>query len=203
MLSSARAYWPQPGEAWGDGAIEIVSDLSRTAPHARVDWNAALAAALPAWNAHLERSQLTWKAASERAQYDNGRNEIFFSETFYGGPFSSGAAAMTRVTLYKGVRLETDIVLNANYDWSLYRGAPAEPAVRDFRRVVLQQLGQVLGLNHPDVAGHRVIALMNLANGGLEELTADDIAGARALYNSTAGPVLVETQWGLARRTAK
>jgi hypothetical protein len=54
----------------------------------------------------------------------------------------------------------------------------------DLLRVALHELGHVLGLDHPDDNGQSVIALMNSILGNLDQLVADDIAGARSLYSA-------------------
>jgi len=62
----------------------------------------------------------------------------------------------------------------------------------DFARVALHELGHLLGLNHPDDIGQSVSAVMNSGNAGNQiarKLTADDLAGIRALYSSHRDPI--------------
>jgi hypothetical protein len=83
----------------------------------------------------------------------------------------------------------TTTILNAELCWDAYEG-PLQPtlchgqlAMRlDVRRVVLHELGHVLGLEHPDDGGQDVPAIMNHTTSNVETLQADDEAGIRALY---------------------
>ena len=71
---------------------------------------------------------------------------------------------------------EADIIFNSAYDWNVYEG-PRRARV-DLHRVVLHELGHVLGLGHEPTAE----AIMAPKIGDFSTLTADDKAGARALY---------------------
>src|SRR5207248_657978 len=85
-------------------------------------------------------------------------------------------------------------ILNAALCWDAYDG-PLQPtlwhgqlALRlDVRRVVLHELGHVLGLEHPDDGGQDVPAIMNHTTSNVETLQADDEAGIQALYPSQPG----------------
>jgi predicted Zn-dependent protease len=88
----------------------------------------------------------------------------------------------------------TTTILNAELCWDAYEG-PLQPtlchgqlAMRlDVRRVVLHELGHVLGLEHPDDGGQDVPAIMNHTTSNVETLQADDEAGIHALYPSQPG----------------
>ena len=80
-------------------------------------------------------------------------------------------------------------VLNAELCWDAYDG-PLQPVLchgqltplLDVRRVLLHELGHVLGLEHPDEGGQTVAAIMNHTTSEVDTLQADDEAGIRALY---------------------
>jgi len=80
-------------------------------------------------------------------------------------------------------------LLNAELCWDAYDG-PLQPTLchghlatrLDVRRVVLHELGHVLGLEHPDEGGQDVAAIMNHTTSDLDTLQADDEAGIHVLY---------------------
>ena len=79
--------------------------------------------------------------------------------------------------------VETDVLFNSNVAWDSYRG-PLQNTTSDLRRVALHEFGHVLGLNHPDLASppQSVAAVMNSVASGIDDLTADDVAGGTYLY---------------------
>jgi hypothetical protein len=85
--------------------------------------------------------------------------------------------------------VEAHVLLNANLCWNAYAGplrqcaAPLShsPAI-DIQRVVLHELGHVLGLEHPDDVGQTVVALMNSHLSDVDTLMQDDRDGAVFLY---------------------
>ncbi len=124
-------------------------------------------------------------------------NSAFFAGTVYGQSFGSRVLAVTLTSRRGSVRTETDVIFNSNEDWGSYRGAHRS-GMPDFHRVALHEFGHALGLGHPDESGQSVIAIMNSLISGVDSLRADDIAGARSLYDagppyltSTASPNLV------------
>jgi hypothetical protein len=80
-------------------------------------------------------------------------------------------------------------ILNAELCWDAYEG-PLQPVLchgqltplLDVRRVLLHELGHVLGLEHPDEGGQTVAAIMNHTTSDVDSLQADDEAGILALY---------------------
>lgn len=190
----ARAWTFSSAEPWPDGLVPVALGLTPALPAApgAAVWEEALRTAAAAWNGSLERIQLEVQPTTGDAWYENGRNEVFFDREVFDEPFPTGVLAVTAYTHDRGTRVESDIVLNAGWNWSVYSGIAFSNPV-DFRRVLLHELGHLLGLNHPDEAGQAVPAIMNSAVGNTEALTSDDQAGARALYRFGPGvaPVIV------------
>ena len=147
-------------------------------------FNDAAADALATWNQYLVHMQFRWLLGSVLPSSEtDADNSVFFSSSVYGDTFGSNVLAITLISSRGSVVTETDVIFNNAETWDSYRG-PQQGDIFDFRRVALHEFGHVLGLDHPDEAGQKVSALMNSRIGGLDSLTADDVAGARSLYDS-------------------
>jgi len=111
----------------------------------------------------------------------DGFNGMDFRNNLCGNDFGGEVLA---ITLSMGQRnklgfeytVESDVIFNTSYDWNVYDG-PRRRRV-DLRRVALHELGHVLGLGHEATAE----AIMAPRITDLATLTADDKAGAKALY---------------------
>ncbi len=196
-LAAAAFAYDTTGGTWASGDIVLHLQLGRPAsplPDGAADWNAVAAGALDEWNAQLGRSRLV-PAPDSTAEVRNGNriNNVVFRPDVFGTAFDSRTLAVTVGFTNRATArfTEQDVVFNANLTWSSYRG-PLRSGTRDLRRVALHEFGHVLGLDHPDEATppQTVSAIMNSTVGNLEALTADDIAGARALYTTgSSGPL--------------
>jgi len=163
-------------------------------------FNQSAADALNIWNQHLVHMKFAPLQDSQLPQGSgDADNSVFFSNTVYGDAFGSRVLAITLLSSRGSVLTETDVIFNASVDYDSYRGAQ-QGEVFDFHRVALHEFGHVLGLDHPDEGTNpqRVSAIMNSRIGNLDALQADDIAGARSLYDSgpaylspVAAPALV------------
>jgi hypothetical protein len=87
--------------------------------------------------------------------------------------------------------IEADVIFNSAWPWDSYRGSGGPDAGIDFRRVALHEFGHVVGLDHPDESGQHVTAIMNSVVGSVDTLQADDINGAKSIYDS--GPAFLTT----------
>jgi len=77
------------------------------------------------------------------------------------------------------------VFVNSTVSWNAYDGPlqfPAGQPVYDIRRVLLHELGHVLGLDHPDAHGQTVAAIMNSHVSNLDRLQADDRSGESSIY---------------------
>ena len=143
-------------------------------------------AALNAWNPHLAHLRFSARLGSPvpPAETDDMMS-VFFANNIFGDTLGSNTLAVTLISTRNNVLEETDTIFNTRWTWDSYRG-PLRSGVEDFRRVAIHEFGHTLGLDHPDEAGQNVNAIMNSAESNVDNLQADDIAGAQALYG--AGP---------------
>jgi hypothetical protein len=181
------------GSKWANGTVTM--HLQLTPGGALIDgsenFDAVAADALATWNAYLDLLAFAPVPASRRPKGDGDLiNHVFFDSRFYGESFGADTLAITTRwtdTATGMTRLEADVVFNTAFQWDSYRGPLRSSGGRDvwdLRRVALHEFGHVFGLDHPDVRGQHVDALMNSILGDRDALTADDIAGARALYGA-------------------
>ncbi|MFZ9839049.1 MAG: matrixin family metalloprotease, partial [Opitutaceae bacterium] len=196
-LAAPVPAYDTTGGTWASGDIVLHLQLGPPAApllDGAADWNAVASSAMDDWNAQLGRSRLV-PAPDSTAEVRSGNriNNVVLRPDVFGTAFDSRTLAVTvGFTNRATARFsEQDVVFNANLAWNSYRG-PLRSGTRDLRRVALHEFGHVLGLDHPDEATppQTVTAIMNSTVGNLEVLSADDIAGARALYTTgTSGPL--------------
>ena len=146
------------------------------------------------WNQYLGDAQFTSVILAPASGTDNnGRNEIFYSDTLYGMTWDTNTLAVTTAWYIGNQREEADIIFNTfhtsntGFSWDSYRGNQRGNVI-DIQRVALHELGHVLGLDHPDEAGQTVTAIMNSHVGNLDSLASDDITGAQGLYGPPGVP---------------
>ncbi len=123
-----------------------------------------------------------------------GDNPIFFASTFCGNAFGDVIELTNNCwDSVSGRMLNAPVFVNANVLWNAYDGplrfSNGQP-IYDARRVLLHELGHVLGLDHPDAHAQTVQAIMNSRVSNIDRLQADDINGARAIYASASGSTI-------------
>jgi predicted Zn-dependent protease len=201
------------GGAWPSGTIPVQIQLDATAPatpalpltDGTTTWNAVAQSAMDEWNSVMVRSKLVGTVSTSKTTSESDNiNSVFFANTVFGDAFDTFTLAVTLTDNYDTenfptVRIhEADLVVNANRTWNSYRGANHSNPV-DLRRVVLHELGHVIGLNHPDAAYpvQNVTAIMNSTISNLETLQTDDRNGALFLYgNALVAPTLTKQPVG-------
>jgi hypothetical protein len=192
----AFVFLTSPATIWRDSTIQMDLQLGErlTTPlkDGSTSFNSVTTNALALWNQSLTIVKFTSRPNSRDSRDGDGVNQVFFDSTIYGQSFPEDVLAVTTRWSIGATRLEGDIIVNSAVQWDSYRGRlqeEAEEPLYDFRRMVLHELGHVLGLDHPDEAGQRVLAIMNSSISDLDNLAADDRAGASALYGGA--PLIV------------
>ena len=123
----------------------------------------------------------------------SGDNPIFFASDFCGMGFGDIIELTNNCYVpNSGALINAPVFVNSNVSWNAYDGRIQSDingvVVYDIRRVLLHELGHVLGLDHPDAHGQHVTAIMNSHVSNLDRLQADDINGLFSLYPSGGGP---------------
>jgi hypothetical protein len=147
------------------------------------DWDQSAVDALELWNRHL-RSPVQFKFVRNSTapiKKNDKNNNVIFGDDIFGEPFPAGTAAVTLLRWNGSKMSDADVVFNRAYTYDAYRG-PNRGSVLDFRRVAVHEFGHVLGLNHPDVAGQAVAAIMNSVVSDTEEPQRDDVEGVETIY---------------------
>ena len=122
-----------------------------------------------------------------------GDNPIVFRNSFCGGSFGPDIIELTNNCWdANGAMINAPVFVNSSVPWNAYDGPilfSGGVAVNDIRRVLLHEFGHVLGLDHPDLNGQTVSAIMNSQESSIDRLQSDDITGIRSLYpNGSTNP---------------
>ncbi|GIW44819.1 MAG: hypothetical protein KatS3mg077_2101 [Candidatus Binatia bacterium] len=219
--SSRCIYWP-------DGKVTVKSLLGAPARGPLLNgtrtWDENTALAANEWNAQGANVQITLQTGGQFSNpcgrqgpghaCDNtgppGDNPVIFANDFCGRDF--GDIIQLTNNCYRpdtGTMVNAPVFINAQVRWNAYDGpirfdtstGRPEP-VYDIRRVVLHELGHVLGLAHPDEANppQTVVAIMNSRVSNIDRLQADDVAGLLAIYPREARPQPTPSQGCTASR---
>jgi hypothetical protein len=187
MTGNAMA-WEQKTNSLGEPlsweAREIHLVLDPTGPHG-LDGESveeALLCSLDAWNEELgPERQLIYDGVVERGRvdYEDGQNTIFFDQTWDQGLDSSLLALSWVWSVEHGEISAFDVVLNADHHrWT----ADGERGLHDLSNTITHELGHVLGLAHSDVEQATMEQSTWPGETEKRDLSADDIAGIKALY---------------------
>ena len=157
-----------------------LGDAGRRLLNGTTSWDDNAASALTAWTAVVPILVLRSDAPNvvrwaDAGEYHDGC--VARTRREYG--VVEGRLAIVRATIMLDAALCWD-AYDGPLQWTLCHGQLAP--LLDVRRVVLHELGHVLGLEHPDEGGQMVTAIMNHTMSDVDTLQADDEAGVRALY---------------------
>lgn len=194
VAGSGAMAWVLSDGRWRNGAATFYIGFDGAAPNgalfrdafedAMAEWNAATPFRFLVQDSYVDPCEGYVRSSGGRgfpAGSGNGRNSVDFRSDVCGNELDASTLAITLNlgspgSLGFNYIVESDIIFNTRYDWSLYEG-PRRARV-DFRRVALHELGHALGLGHEETAE----AIMSPKITDLDTLTADDIAGATRLY---------------------
>ncbi len=202
LAPQVLGYAFQPALDWPATApvsMQLQLGSSGTLIDGSTSWNQVLQTALVDWNQYLPSAMQFVGTMDSNAQVagNNGINNVFWSTTVFGESWSTAGGDAGAITVYWSngyQRTEADIIFNSNLSWNSYRGALRHDnsggVIHDIKRTALHELGHALGLDHPDAAGQVVTAIMNSVESSTDDLTADDIAGIRALYGTPSVPTV-------------
>src|SRR5262249_15482342 len=181
------------GPKWPNGSTVVMQlslgNAGRTLLDGNTSWNAAAAPALGYWNAVMGQMQFGFVMNSTAAVSSGDHvNSMAFSSTNFGQSFGSSTLAVS-IYWYSGSTMtEDDVLFNTAKSWDSYRGA-LRSGVYDIQRVALHETGHAIGLAHSSLN----TAIMYPSVSSVYMLSADDIAGAQALYGPGTSPTPTPT----------
>jgi len=133
-----------------------------------------------------------------------GDNPVFFANNFCGQGFgdiielTNNCADRNSGAMLNAPVFVNSAPANASHDpnsimgWNAYDGAirvgSDNRVINDIHRVLVHELGHVLGLDHPDDNGQMVFAIMNSRESNIYQLQPDDISGLFSLYPNSNPP---------------
>jgi hypothetical protein len=119
-----------------------------------------------------------------------GDNPIIFRDSFCGRSFGPDIIELTNNCWdANAAMINAPVFVNSSVPWNAYDGPilfSGSTAINDIRRVLLHEFGHVLGLDHPDLNGQTVRAIMNSQESDIDRLQSDDIAGILFIYPNSA-----------------
>ena len=192
------------GRKWIGGKTDFYIDITGNSPLG-LSWNAAFIDALDEWNTKTSFTFNTIPSYVDPCA-DDYSNGAYFTEDFCGQEYDENTIAVTLLR-YESQLLgppaiaEADIYINQSYNFEIYDGDLNQVSflnnVVDFRRVVLHELGHVIGLDH--VTG--IPAIMQPSMGDLDRLQEDDTQAVEKLYGGKTNCEIKTLKFGITNNT--
>ena len=188
-LNSFAFTVTQPQATWPCGDVIIEPHLGSVGgvlADGRISWDHVAEDAMAIWNANLPTIRLRSRTTDSGCADLDGRNSICWRSPVQ-EPALEDAVAITWRWRVASEAVEADILVNNTVPWESYRGPRCNAAQcfseHDLRRVLLHELGHLIGLSHED----DVPSAMATRISDIDTLTADDVAGGRFLYPRDGG----------------
>ena len=192
------------GRKWIGGKTDFYIDITGNSPLG-FSWNAAFIDALEEWNT---KTPFTFNTIPSYANpcKDDYLNGAYFTEDICGQEYDRNALAVTLLR-YESQLLgppaisEADIYINQSYNFEIYDGGLNQASwlseLVDFRRVVLHELGHVIGLDHVTDTP----AIMQPSIGDLDRLQEDDTRAVEKLYGGKKNCEIKTLKFGIINNT--
>lgn len=177
FLGAPAAHLANGTSSWDQNAIDVAGDWNRVGAAFHFTVNVA------SGNQFVDPCG-TGQGHTCPNTGPQGDNPIFFAPSQCGVGFGDIVELVNVCYSSTGAILNTPVFVNNNVLWNAYDG-PLHSPVNDMRRVLLHELGHVVGLAHPDQNGQNVVAIMNSHESDIDRLQPDDITGILSLYPSS------------------
>lgn len=187
------------GSKWGNAEVEMFAGLTGTAASG-TSWNTAFISAMDEWTEKTPFRFILQEGKRDPCIPD-GANGVDFKPDLCGSEFGEKTLAVTFRRRLDPQLLgepnisESDIIIRETAEFDVYNGRLRRSGNQelDFRRVVLHELGHVIGLDHePDKP-----AIMAPSLGDLYSLQADDIAAVEELYGGLSQCTIQPLRYGV------
>ena len=192
------------GEKWIGAKTDFYIDITGNSPLG-ISWNAAFIDALDEWTT---KTPFTFNTIPSYVDpcVDDYLNGAQFTKDICGQEYDKNTIAVTILT-YQAQLLgppaiaEADIYINQSYKFEIYDGGLDQAnflnSLVDFRRVVLHELGHVIGLGHTTGAP----AIMQPSIGDLDRLQEDDTKAVEKLYSGKENCEIKTLKFGITENT--
>jgi len=192
------------GKKWIGAKTDFYIDITGNSPLG-LPWNAAFIDALNEWNTKTPFTFNTIRSYVDPC-LDDYLNGVQFTEDLCGQEYDENTIAVTLLTyevqlLGPPAIAEADIYINQSYNFEIYDGGLNQVSflnsLVDFRRVVLHELGHVIGLGHTT----GVPAIMQPSIGDLDRLQEDDTKAVDKLYSGKKNCEIKTLKFGITKNT--